>query len=102
MIAVYQTKAFIKSAKHMLRQDTVQAIAEMLATQPLAGSLIAHSGGLRKLRVPRPGMGKRGGARVIYYFVSAEGAVYLLYAYAKADSDDLTKDQYARLRAQLK
>jgi hypothetical protein len=37
--------------------------------------------------------GKRGGIRVIYYFVDAKQQVYMLFAYAKNESDDLSVDQ---------
>jgi hypothetical protein len=41
-----------------------------LAEHPAAGMLIAGTGGVRKLRWAREGMGKSGGVRVIYYFHS--------------------------------
>jgi hypothetical protein len=44
--------------------------------------------------------GKRGGLRVIYYWKPAEGAIYMLYAYAKNEQEDLTPAQ-TRLLGQL-
>ena len=55
------------------------------------------SRGLRKLRVPLPGRGKRGGARVIYYHWVSKEQCYLLYAYAKNVSANLTSQQLQRL-----
>lgn len=40
-----------------------------------------------------PGRGKRGGARVIYFWRSAAGTIYLLYAYAKNAQTDLSDAQ---------
>lgn len=44
-----------------------------------------------------PGRGKRGGARVIYYYWVNHEQCYLVYAYAKNVAADLTKDQLRRL-----
>jgi hypothetical protein len=38
-----------------------------------------------------PGKGKRGGARVIYYFHSPRLPVFLLAAYAKNEKENLSK-----------
>jgi len=41
------------------------------------------------MRWTRPGMGKRGGARIIYYFYDENAPIYLLWAYAKNQQSDL-------------
>jgi len=43
-----------------------------IAANPLADDVIPGAGGLRKVRWSRTGMGKRGGARVIYYNAASE------------------------------
>jgi hypothetical protein len=55
--------------------------------------LIAGGAGLRKVRWSRPGGGKRGGLRVIYYWAPAEAAFYMLFCYAKNEQGDLTSAQ---------
>jgi hypothetical protein len=60
-----------------------------IAGHPDAGEVIPHTGGLRKLRWTRAGMGKRGGARVIYFLRRVDGRIVLLLVYAKAKFDDL-------------
>lgn len=62
-----------------------------LAANPEAGEIIPETGGIRKIRWALPGMGKRGGARVIYYYHSERLPVFLLSAYAKARKDNLSK-----------
>ena len=69
----------------------------MLLKKPNAGDLIPGGRGLRKLRVPLPGRGKRGGARVIYYHWVSKEQCYLIYAYAKNVAANLTKEQLHRL-----
>jgi hypothetical protein len=49
-----------------------------LAGNPLAGDVIPGAGGLRKVRWSRPGMGKRGGARVVYFNQLSEGVIALV------------------------
>ena len=68
---------------------------------PAAGDVIRGSGGLRKVRVPAKGKGKRGGARVIYFWVTADDQIFLLYAYAKNERTDITPKQAKLFRESL-
>jgi len=77
-------------------------LQERLAADPTAGDLIPRSGGLRKIRMPLPGRGKRGGARVIYYWVGARSQIYMLLAYAKNVQENLTEAQLKVLRELVK
>lgn len=61
-----------------------------LALDPRAGVVIPGSGGIRKMRVGIGGRGKRGGARVIYYFGGDDVPIFLLAAFAKNEKPDLT------------
>ena len=62
------------------------------------GDLIRATGGLRKLRWGLGSRGKRGGARVIYYFHSELMPLYLLAVYSKGERDDLSADDRRELR----
>jgi hypothetical protein len=57
------------------------------------GEEIPGTGGVRKVRWSRKGMGKRGGARVIYYYYNPSAPVYLLTVYAKSEKEDLSPDE---------
>ena len=70
-----------------------------VAENPEAGDVIPDTGGLRKLRWSRQGMGKRGGARVIYFYHDDEMPLFLLLIYAKAQQEDMTPDQKRQARA---
>ena len=50
-----------------------------------------ETGGVRKIRWALGGKGKRGGARVIYYYHSERLPLFLLTAYAKNEKPNLTK-----------
>lgn len=73
-------------------------VVNFLAYNPTAGDLIPGTGGVRKVRWGLEGRGKRGGARVIYFFHDLEMPLYLLDAYAKNDRTNLTKAECNELR----
>lgn len=63
-----------------------------LKKNPEKGDLIPGSGGLRKVRMVIENTGKRGGARVIYLYLSIKGRIYLITAYRKTGKENLTRD----------
>ena len=63
--------------------------------------MIKDTGGLRKGRVAAKGKGKRGGARVIYYYYDKYQRFYLLVLYAKNEMSDLDADQKRELKTFL-
>jgi hypothetical protein len=93
---------FTRVAAGLFEDDALQDIQEMLLADPEAGDVIPGGGGLRKLRVALPGRGKRGGARVIYYWWAKREHCYLVYAYAKNEQSDLTRDQLKQLARIMK
>ena len=88
---------FTRCAANLFTDEDLASLQRILLENPEAGDRIQGGRGLRKLRVPLPGRGKRGGARVIYYHWNSQSQCYLIYAYAKNANADLTKDQLQRL-----
>jgi hypothetical protein len=84
-----ETPYFTKFCEAHCTDDELRQLQQLLMRHPDAGDLIRGGKGLRKLRWALPGRGKRGGARVIYFWLSAAGTTYLLYAYAKNDQANL-------------
>ena len=74
----------------MPESERVELVA-FVAANPEAGNVIPETGGVGKLRWRLPGRGKRGGARVIYYYHSERLPVFLLAAYAKNEKATLSK-----------
>jgi len=72
-----------------------------LAERTDAGKVIPGTGGLRKLRWAAKGHGKRGGARVIYFWWLADDKILLLDIYAKGRQEDLSADEIARLKQKI-
>lgn len=85
--------SFEKKARRLLGESAFNELVELLARRPKAGSLIPETGGLRKVRIARPGGGKSGGARVVYYYHNESTPILLLLIYAKADQENLTTSQ---------
>ena len=54
------------------------------------GVVIPGTGGFRKVRVALQGTGKRGVARVIYYFCDADIPVFLLQIYGKNEKANVS------------
>ncbi len=89
---------FEDKARRLLGQAGFDSMLEFLARRPKAGRVIQGTGGLRKVRIARPGTGKSGGTRVIYYYQNVDKPMLLLLIYAKADQDTLTDVQKAQLK----
>ena len=70
-VSVIELPGYRRRADELLSGDEQDAIVDLIAYEPTCGDLIPGTGGLRKVRVGRGGSGKRGGARVIYYFYNA-------------------------------
>jgi hypothetical protein len=82
-MAVVETQRFLKDAQALMPEWERAELVVFIATNPEAGKIIPETGGVRKLRWAVPGRGKRGGARVLYYYHSQGLPVFLLAAYAK-------------------
>jgi hypothetical protein len=91
MHTVAEMPEFIRSARRLLDDEEIQSLISYLAEHPSAGVLIAGTGGVRKFRWAREGMGKSGGVRVIYYFHSERLPLYLLTVFGKNEKANLSK-----------
>jgi hypothetical protein len=93
---------FVAFRKEYWTDEDLRAMQNVLLVTPDAGDLIRGGSGLRKLRWSAQGRGKRGGARVIYYWHVPGDRIYLIYGYVKSRSEDLTAHQLKLLRELMK
>lgn len=93
---------FVAFRKEYWTDEDLRAMQNVLLVTPDAGNLIRGGSGLRKLRWSAQGRGKRGGARVIYYWHVRGDRIYLIYGYVKSRSEDLTAHQLKLLRELMK
>lgn len=93
-----ETPTFTKLVLQWLDDDDYASMQNYLADRPDAGTVIPGSGGLRKLRWAGSGRGRRGGLRIIYYWLNAAGQIWMLTAYPKNQRDDLSHGQMKELK----
>ena len=98
MLTFIELQGFSKRRQALLPDDEFRAFQEILINDPEAGDTISGTGGFRKIRWSRPGTGKRGGVRVIYYNVTIKGRIYLALIYPKNEQDELSQEQKKMLR----
>lgn len=93
MRTVIETPTFQKQASEVWSESERHAFIGWIAEHPDSGDVIPGADGARKVRWSRPGMGKRGGARVIYFHLVDDEIVLLVMVYAKAERTNvLAKD----------
>ncbi len=101
MLTVIETPLFQRQWPLYWSEEERGSFAAYLAEHPDAGDVVPGSGGLRKVRWKRAGLGKSGGVRVIYFTRLTEGEIVLLTLYAKAKLDNLTGSQLKEIRRAL-
>jgi mRNA-degrading endonuclease RelE of RelBE toxin-antitoxin system len=101
MLCVAEMPTFKKAANKIFTTEELDRLVDFIAWQPDAGVVIPGSNGARKLRWPAKSQGKRGGARVIYYFRDLNMPAYLLALYAKGEKIDLSAQELALIAKKI-
>lgn len=105
MKAVFvELPAFARFRSDYFDDRGFRGLQTAMMSNPEAGDVIEGTGGLRKLRHgdPRRGKGKRGGLRVIYYWLSAGRQFWLFTLYDKDELKDLSAEEKKALKGMLK
>jgi hypothetical protein len=89
MRTVIETPTFQKPAEKIWSESERLAFIDWIAVHPLAGDVIPGADGARKVRWGRAGSGKRGGVRVVYFNLTAQGVVVLVLLYAKSEQANM-------------
>jgi hypothetical protein len=94
---------FMRYRDQYLDDPAYRQLQLELMKNPVAGDVIAGTGGLRKLRFAdrMRGKGKRGGLRVIYYWWVAADQFWLFTLYDKDEAGDLSVSERRALGAML-
>ena len=93
-----ESSIFEKYRELYLSDDEYRLFQAELMINPKQGDVIQGTGGLRKVRVASKGKGKRGGSRIIYYYLDEKRRFYLLTIYGKSEMTDLTAVQKQQLK----
>ena len=81
--------------------DERQAVVAYVAVNPQAGDVMAETGGARKFRFKRPGTGKSGGYRIVFYYGGDDVPLFLLNVFTKGDRANLSKAECNEIRVIL-
>ena len=95
---VIATRTYEKRIVKLLPPEERTEMEDAVATDPERHPVVPGTKGVRKARWSRPGMGKRGGVRLVYYFWVEPNAVLLITAYAKNEKEDLTDADKKEIR----
>jgi mRNA-degrading endonuclease RelE of RelBE toxin-antitoxin system len=98
-MVIIETPVFTKRVLNALTDDEYRELQQFIAEHPEAGSIIPGSHGLRKLRWTMSGKGKRGGTRIIYYWLRPRDTILMLFVFRKNEQSDLSRDQLKVLKA---
>jgi len=96
---IIETAPFARCRDELFGDEQFRRLEEHLVLDPAAGALVPGGRGLRKIRWPGSGRGKRGGVRVIYYYRSKTNRLFLIFGYRKNQCEDLTQAQIKSLAA---
>ena len=86
---VCELPTFTRKAAKLWTPDEREEFIDFIAQNPDAGDVIEGTGGARKVRWARSGMGKRGGTRVITFYYDETMPVFLFTLFAKNERSDI-------------
>jgi hypothetical protein len=89
MFTFIESSVFERILPVYLDEDECSELQQFMMQIPEAGEVVPGSGGVRKARWARPGMGKRGGLRIIYFVRYQPNEFWMLTLYAKAKRDNV-------------
>ena len=92
-MVIIETSVFTRIINELMSDEDYLELQKALITRPDAGDIIRNSGGLRKLRWKLEGRGKSGGVRIIYYWVTADDQIRMIYAFPKNKQENLKPAQ---------
>jgi hypothetical protein len=99
LFSVVESPLYLARAERLMSEAEREHVVDAIAADPTAGVLVRGTNGLRKMRIPLRGRGKRSGGRVVYWFHSPDYPVVLMFAFAKNEAGDLTGEERKRLAA---
>ena len=99
----YETPLFTSLLPDYLNDESYRALQRTLLENPELGDVMPGTGGFRKIRWedPRRGKGKRGGLRVIYYYLTTDHQIWFFTLYDKDEATDLTSSEKKALKKSI-
>ena len=101
-ITIIELPLFGKKARKLFRATELEKLKKYLMRYPNKGDVIPGTGGIRKMRWTSGDKGKRGGARVVYFYYISGSEIFLMTCYSKTDREDLSESEKKQLRKIIK
>lgn len=98
MQTVVETPSYLAIANKLFSEEDRADIVSLVAADPETGDVMGGTGGFRKVRVAREGMGKSGGARVVYIWRNERFPVFLITVFPKNEKANLSKAERNELK----
>jgi hypothetical protein len=98
LVCVVELESYARDVGEILDSGDQEEVKVYLAENPEAGLVIPGSSGVRKVRWAASGRGKRGGARIIYYFHNLDAPLFLISIFAKNQKTDLAANELKAAR----
>lgn len=94
-LVFFETPLFTRLLPDYLDDEAYSELQRTLVANPETGEIMSGTGGFRKMRWadPRRGKGKRGGLRIIYYYLTEDHQIWMFTIYDKDEVTDLTARQ---------
>jgi hypothetical protein len=89
MFTIVETETFERLWPYYWTEQVHDEFISFITENPESGDVIRGSGGMRKVRWGKPGSGKSGGVRVIYFNQLANGEIWLVLIYSKNKQDSI-------------
>ncbi len=90
LLEIVEVGSFAADAGNILPAHEIEEMKQELACLRQLGSVIEGTGGLRKFRFGAKGKGKRGGARVLYYYGGDHMPIFLIAIYPKSEKENIS------------
>lgn len=97
LLGFTETHRFTRRLVNLLPDEEYANLQNDLCNEPEAGAIIKGSNGIRKVRFSFGGRGKRGGARIIYYWAVSREKIIMLDIYAKNEKENLAQTELKKL-----
>jgi len=91
-LVFFEAPLFTRLLPDYLNDESYRALQRALLESPELGDVMPGTGGFRKVRWEdsRRRKGKRGGLRIIYYYLTADHQIWFFTLYDKDEATDLT------------
>ncbi len=102
MNTILETAHFTALQTKYWTEEEYEEFLYFIAAFPESGDLVKGAGGIRKVRWGSKGKGKRGGVRVIYFYIKPDAQVLLLDIYGKNVKETISSKELNKLLELLK